>query len=62
MYMFSLAYFTATYRFSEKSPFFPPQSVDFENCRDGQWWPNLLLLHNLINTDHQVTSHCLIDY
>ena len=52
-YMLVIMFYTSTYRYLASGPLFPPDIEDAENCKIN-WWTNLLLVQNLVNTDQQV--------
>ena len=51
--MMVLALFTATAKYGF-GPFSPATVNDRENC-ESSWWVNMLLLHNIVETDKQVS-------
>ncbi len=51
--MFILMFYSGLYRHVFVGPFEPPTIADAENCRVN-WWTNLLMISNLVNTNKQV--------
>ena len=50
--MLVLLLFTATAQYGH-GPMSPAAINDRDNC-ESSWWVNMLLLHNIVNTDKQV--------
>ena len=52
-YMFVTMFYTCLYEYFTSGPMVPPFITDAENCRNN-WWINLLMLNNLVDTDNAV--------
>ncbi|ELT92578.1 hypothetical protein CAPTEDRAFT_186947 [Capitella teleta] len=48
--MLGLAFYSSLYLYLGDGPFYPPFIQDAENCRTN-WWPNLLMINNIVNTE-----------
>jgi len=54
-FMLCLTFYTCLYRYFTQGPMVPPEITDAENCRTN-WWPNLLMISNLVNTKNACLS------
>jgi hypothetical protein len=54
--MLGLMFYSSFYLYLSEGPFFPRWIGDAENCR-WNWWPNLLMINNFVNTDSTVSQH-----
>ena len=52
--MFTILFYFTTYKVFTGGPFSSSEIGDAENCRLN-WWTNLLMLNNLVNTEKSVS-------
>lgn len=53
--MLALMFYSSMYLYLGDGPFFPRFVQDAKNCRTN-WWPNLLMVNNFVNTDKTVSG------
>lgn len=57
--MLVILVYSCLYKYLVSGPMIPPQITDAENCKTA-WWQNILMLHNLIDTDNMVSESQLL--